>query len=190
MDILRSHQILTNQFIYATGVNINNTGKSGFTPLGWAVQNGNLSVVKALLSMRCEPPDTNQSKNQGYYVYQFDENENNDGSTSAAAPPPPDEPRTPDGMESLEWDKEQLDEEQQQVLQDAEQSWVSLYKWYASILERTGHVLPQEPIVENIDVNATDVYCRTALHYAAELGNEEIIRELLGAGDFLASATI
>jgi ankyrin repeat protein len=125
--------------------------------------------------MRCEPPDTNQSKNHGYYVYQFDENENNDGSASAAAPPPPEEPRTPDGM----------DEEQQQVLQDAEQSWVSLYKWYASILERTGHVLPQEPIVENIDVNATDVYCRTALHYAAELGNEEIIRELLGAGDFL-----
>ncbi|CAB3388628.1 Hypothetical predicted protein [Cloeon dipterum] len=167
------------------GININQIGKAGFTPLGAAVQNEKVSVIKALLSMKSE----SRSKNLGYYVYKYDVNENNPASSSSGSSSNIHQAEdeivlTPDGMESLEWDKELLEEGAAEKNEEPEQedSWASLYRWYASVLERTGHVLPQEPVLENIDVNATDVYCRTALHYAAELGNEEIISELLNAG--------
>jgi len=96
----------------------------------------------------------------------LDENENGEGDG---------EPGTPDGMERLEWESEHVEEE-------GEDQWGSQYRWYASILERTGRHLPQQPLVQNVDVNAADLYCRTALHYAAELGHEELIKELLNAG--------
>ncbi|XP_059480520.1 ankyrin repeat and KH domain-containing protein 1-like [Neocloeon triangulifer] len=160
------------------GLNINQIGKAGFTPLGAAVQSGQISVVRALLTLKNE--SSSRSRNMGYYVYQFDENENNPQSSSSHHQAEEEMVRTPDGMESLEWDRELPGEEQAEEAE--EDSYASLYRWYASILERTGHVLPQEPILENIDVNATDVYFRTALHYAAELGNEDIIKELLNAG--------
>jgi hypothetical protein len=74
----------------------------------------------------------------------------------------------------------------------AEDSWVSLYRWYASILERTGHAMlmispPSSPgkdgtFLEKIDVNCRDYYCRTAVHYAAEQGHDDILITLLDAG--------
>lgn len=73
----------------------------------------------------------------------------------------------------------------------AEDSWVSLYRWYASILERTGHAMlmispPSSPgratALEKVDVNCRDYYCRTAVHYAAEQGHDDILISLLDAG--------
>ncbi|GLH12594.1 Ankyrin repeat and KH domain-containing protein mask [Gryllus bimaculatus] len=83
---------------------------------------------------------------------------------------------TPDGMEKLEWDVEVEGSENAEADDD---SFTSLYRWYADILDRTGSLLQNS---HEFDVNHQDVYGRSAVHYAAEHGHLEALRLLSAAG--------
>ncbi|KAJ4431835.1 hypothetical protein ANN_20440, partial [Periplaneta americana] len=89
--------------------------------------------------------------------------------------------RTPDGMDGLEWDVE-VEEKGKSSDGDEEEeddSWASLYRWYADILDRTSSLLQ---LPHRCDVNHQDVYGRCAVHYAAEQGHLDALRLLTAAG--------
>lgn len=96
------------------------------------------------------------------------------------------EPKTPDDMDNLEWDCELHHQEYESKLEDSEEadSWIDLYRWYADYLAQTCPV--DIPVKQNpscrIDVNQLDMYRRTAMHYAAEQGNMEVLQLLINAG--------
>jgi hypothetical protein len=88
--------------------------------------------------------------------------------------------RTPDGMDGLEWDVEVEDKERSNEGEEEEDSWASLYRWYADILERTSSLLQ---LPHHCDVNHQDVYGRCAVHYAAEQGHVDALHLLTAAGN-------
>ncbi|PSN57585.1 hypothetical protein C0J52_00531 [Blattella germanica] len=87
--------------------------------------------------------------------------------------------RTPDGMDGLEWDVEVEDKGRNSESEEEEDSWASLYRWYADILDRTSSLLQ---LPHKCDVNHQDVYGRCAVHYAAEQGHMDALRLLTAAG--------
>ena len=87
--------------------------------------------------------------------------------------------RTPDGMDGLEWDVEVEDKARNSDGEEEEDSWASLYRWYADILDRTSSLLQ---LPHKCDVNHQDVYGRCAVHYAAEQGHVDALCLLTAAG--------
>ncbi|KAJ9584677.1 hypothetical protein L9F63_020980, partial [Diploptera punctata] len=88
--------------------------------------------------------------------------------------------RTPDGMDGLEWDVEVEDKgRKSEGEEEEEDSWASLYRWYADILDRTSSLLQ---LPHKCDVNHQDVYGRCAVHYAAEQGHVDALCLLTAAG--------
>jgi hypothetical protein len=87
--------------------------------------------------------------------------------------------RTPDGMDRLEWDVEVEDKGKSSEGEEEEDSWASLYRWYADILDRTSSLLQ---LPQRCDVNHQDVYGRCAVHYAAEQGHMDALHLLTEAG--------
>lgn len=96
------------------------------------------------------------------------------------------EPITPDDMDNLEWDSELEPEKFDGPCDDRENSdsWVNLYRWYADYLAISCAVdiSVQHSTCLQIDVNQLDMYRRSAMHYAAEQGNMEVLHVLLSAG--------
>jgi ankyrin repeat protein len=88
--------------------------------------------------------------------------------------------RTPDGMDGLEWDVEVEDNGRGSEGEEEEDSWASLYRWYADILDRTSSLLQ---LPHRCDVNHQDVYGRCAVHYAAEQGHVDALHLLTAAGN-------
>lgn len=86
--------------------------------------------------------------------------------------------RTPDGMDGLEWDVE-VEDKGKGSEGEEEDSWASLYRWYADILDRTSSLLQ---LPHRCDVNHQDVYGRCAVHYAAEQGHVDALHLLTTAG--------
>lgn len=87
--------------------------------------------------------------------------------------------RTPDGMDRLEWDVEVEDKGKGSEGEEEEDSWASLYRWYADILDRTSSLLQ---LPQRCDINHQDVYGRCAVHYAAEQGHVDALHLLTAAG--------
>ncbi|XP_050675784.1 ankyrin-3-like isoform X2 [Leptidea sinapis] len=116
-------------------------------------------------------------KNQGYFVLI-----NSDGSSS-------DESRlrspTCTSLEStpvdLEWD-EDFSNVAPPTVED--ESWCSMYMWYAAILENTGAAIEAASKFTN-GINQQDAFMRTALHYAAEQGHTDVVNLLINAGSKL-----
>jgi hypothetical protein len=86
--------------------------------------------------------------------------------------------RTPDGMDRLEWDVE-VEDKGKSSEGEEEDSWASLYRWYADILDRTSSLLQ---LPQRCDVNHQDAYGRCAVHYAAEQGHVDALYLLTAAG--------
>lgn len=108
---------------------------------------------------------SNENKNIGYFVVRKDldpDDEIGDGPT-------------PEGMEALEWDVEIKDTDEP----SNDESYSSLYKWYADILNRTSDLL-KNPLPS--DINQIDRYGRTAMHYASDQGHTLIVQLLLSSG--------
>lgn len=93
---------------------------------------------------------------------------------------------TPDGMDNLEWENELQLEVCHSPEDDTEisDSWVDLYRWYADYLAESCGIdrSLQQGTSLHIDVNQLDMYRRSAMHYAAETGNMEVLRVLFSAG--------
>lgn len=90
--------------------------------------------------------------------------------------------RTPDGMDRLEWDVEVEDKGKSSEGGEEDDSWASLYRWYADILDRTSSLLQ---LPQHCDVNHQDVYGRCAVHYAAEQGHVDALHLLTAAGSHM-----
>lgn len=167
-------------------MNINNICSNGLTPLGAAVHLGNIHVCEILienyqrqkeestthknkklcLSLDNTYNSKNENKNIGYYVVRKDLDTNDDEIGDGP---------TPEGMEALEWDVEI--KETDEVSND--ESYSSLYKWYADILNRTSDLL-KNPLPS--DINQMDRYGRTAMHYAADNGEPSVVQLLISNG--------
>lgn len=153
---------------------------NGLTPLGAAVHLGNILICEILLDSYCNQKDScvihkkkkvclnqnNENKNIGYYVVRNDLAKNDDEVYNVS---------TPEGMEALEWDVEF--KESDEVSPD--ESYSSIYKWYADILNRTSDLL-KNPFPN--DINQMDRYGRTAIHYAVENGNLSVVQLLISSG--------
>lgn len=107
-----------------------------------------------------------ENKNIGYYVVRKDLDSNDDEIGDGP---------TPEGMEALEWDVEIKDTDEP----SCDESYSSLYKWYADILNRTSDLL-KNPLPS--DINQIDRYGRTAMHYASDQGNASVVQLLLTNG--------
>lgn len=89
---------------------------------------------------------------------------------------------TPEGMESLEWDVECEDDwGDDSELCGEDDVWANQYRWYASILDRTGGLMQERG--RGCDINLQDYRGRTAVHYAAEHSQLEALNFLVSAGD-------
>ncbi|XP_038207814.1 ankyrin-2-like [Zerene cesonia] len=123
---------------------------------------------------------TKTDKNQGYFVIV-----NSDGSSSDESrlsniiSPKSSLAATP--LAELEWD-EDIGNVAPTTSED--ETWSSMYKWYAAILEKSGAAIAAATMVSN-GLNQQDAFMRTALHYAAEQGHTDIVKLLLDSGSKL-----
>lgn len=101
-----------------------------------------------------------QCKNIGYFVVCKDLDDLGEGPT-------------PDGMEGLEWDMEITDDNNVDELPTPPE--ISIYKWYAKILNQTSVVLKSP---EN-DIGRLDRHGQNVLHYAIGVGNMEMTQYLI-----------
>ncbi|RVE42749.1 hypothetical protein evm_012610 [Chilo suppressalis] len=120
-------------------------------------------------------------KNQGYFVFIHSEGSSSDenkvpGLKSPTSPLP----LTPSPQSDLEWDEE-INSDTPVVGTSEDETWSSMYKWYAAILENTGAAIASASAATN-GIDQQDTYMRTALHYAAEQGHEAVVCLLLNAG--------
>ncbi|XP_060518374.1 putative ankyrin repeat protein RF_0381 isoform X2 [Cylas formicarius] len=160
-------------------IHINKICSNGMTLVGAAAQTGNLALLKLLLEyhnhrtsmdprpkpqyLQLECNNQNMYKNIGYFVVCRDLEENDFG----------DGP-TPEGMEGLEWDMEVNDSSFPQE-DDPVDDTINMYKWYASILNRTS-VLLESP---DKDFGRLDRHGQSVLHYAVNSGNIDMVEYLM-----------
>ncbi|ENN77286.1 hypothetical protein YQE_06112, partial [Dendroctonus ponderosae] len=156
-------------------IHINKICRNGMTLIGAAAQTGNLPLLKLLIDFhnsKSIPLNSIENRNKpqylhldisspkrctniGYFVVtREEENEFGDGPT-------------PEGMEELEWDLEVNDGTNFNAdPEPVEDSTVDLYRWYASILNRTA-VLLESP---ERDFSRLDQHGQSVLHYAINSG--------------------
>lgn len=86
---------------------------------------------------------------------------------------------TPEGMEGLQWEDEIAQRQQSQKAKEDvfDDEWSVLYRYYASVIEKTGEMLANT-------VNAREPHCLDAfqhapIHYAATVGSYECVELLL-----------
>ncbi|OWR42419.1 putative ankyrin repeat-containing protein [Danaus plexippus plexippus] len=117
-------------------------------------------------------------KNQGYFVFIHSDGSSSDESKLSLKTPvsPTSAVSTP--QLDLEWDEETINVA---PTTKEDETWSSMYQWYAAILECTGAAIASASVVSN-GIDQQDAFMRTALHYAVEQGHSEIVRHLLDAG--------
>ncbi|CAH2104638.1 unnamed protein product [Euphydryas editha] len=121
---------------------------------------------------------SSHENNQGYFVFIHNDGSSSDESKIGSSKSPVSSSSivsTPQA--ELEWDEEILNVA---PTTSEDESWTSMYKWYAAILECTGAAIASASIVTN-GIDQHDAFMRTALHYAAEQGHSEIVKLLIDA---------
>ncbi|XP_026738480.1 serine/threonine-protein phosphatase 6 regulatory ankyrin repeat subunit B-like isoform X2 [Trichoplusia ni] len=126
----------------------------------------------------CEAKTSRSDKNQGYFIFTHSEGSSSDESkTSSLKSPVTSSSLTPSPQADLEWDEDIVNVA---PTTSEDETWSTMYKWYASILENTGPVLASASLVTKA-IDKLDGYKKTALHYAAEEGHTEVVRTLIEA---------
>ncbi|XP_075992285.1 uncharacterized protein LOC142987424 [Anticarsia gemmatalis] len=123
--------------------------------------------------------DVNADKNQGYFVLIHSEGSSSDESkiNNLRSPLSPSS-LTPSPQADLEWDEDIVNVA---PTTSEDETWCSMYKWYAAILESTGAAIASASVVSH-GIDQQDAFMRTALHYAAEQGHIGIVKILIEAG--------
>uniref|UniRef100_A0A2A4K1M0 SOCS box domain-containing protein n=1 Tax=Heliothis virescens TaxID=7102 RepID=A0A2A4K1M0_HELVI len=116
--------------------------------------------------------------NQGYFVFIHSEGSSSDESKMSVKSPITSSPLTPSPQADLEWD-EDIGNVAPTTSED--ETWSSMYKWYAAILESTGAAIASASVVTN-GIDQHDAFMQTALHYAAEQGHAGVVKLLIEAG--------
>ncbi|KAG6454088.1 hypothetical protein O3G_MSEX008474 [Manduca sexta] len=118
-------------------------------------------------------------KNQGYFVFIHSDGSSSDESRFSGLRAPLSPPSlTPSPQADLEWDE---DIGTVAATTSEDETWSSMYKWYAAILECTGAAIASASVVSN-GIDQQDAFMRTALHYAAEQGHLSVVKLLIEAG--------
>ncbi|CAH0700619.1 unnamed protein product [Spodoptera exigua] len=117
--------------------------------------------------------------NQGYFVFTHSDGSSSDESKigSLKSPMTP-SPLTP-SPQDLEWD-EDIGNVAPTTSED--ESWTSMYKWYAAILESTGAAIASASAMFTAGIDQHDAFMHTPLHYAAEQGHVGVVKLLIEAG--------
>lgn len=130
--------------------------------------------------------ESREEPNLGYFIVVHNDNKLEEETKRSTCGDLSTDPITPDDMDNLEWDSELQPEKFDSPCDSAENSdsWVNLYRWYADYLANSCAVdmSVQRGTCLKIDVNQLDMYRRSAMHYAAEQGNIEVLHILLRAG--------
>ncbi|CAG5022018.1 unnamed protein product [Parnassius apollo] len=117
--------------------------------------------------------------NQGYYVFIHSDGSSSDESRISSLRSPVTPPSLVTSPQiDLEWDEE-IGSVAPMTSED--ETWSSMYKWYAAILECTGAAIASASVVSN-GIDQQDAFMRTALHYAVDQGHPGIVKLLLDAG--------
>ncbi|CAG9784426.1 unnamed protein product [Diatraea saccharalis] len=119
-------------------------------------------------------------RNQGYFVFIHSEGSSSDESKVTCLKSLSPSSLTPSPQSDLEWDEE-IDNDTPIVGTSEDETWSSMYRWYAAILESTGAAIASASAATN-GIDQQDTYMRTALHYATEQGHEAVVGLLLKAG--------
>ncbi|CAB3249985.1 unnamed protein product [Arctia plantaginis] len=118
-------------------------------------------------------------KNQGYFVFIHSEGSSSDESKIGSLKSPLSPTLlTPSPQADLEWDEE-IGNVAPTTSED--ETWSSMYKWYAAILESTGAAIASASVVSN-GIDQQDAFMRTALHYASEQNHLNAVKLLIEAG--------
>ncbi|XP_028043180.1 putative ankyrin repeat protein RF_0381 isoform X3 [Bombyx mandarina] len=146
-------------------------------------KNINEKKIKDYSVGKCEKLDLSHTgqieKNKGYFVFIH-----NDGSSSdetrvpSLKSPKSSSSMSPSPQADLEWD-EDIGNTAPTTSED--ETWSSMYKWYAAILESTGAAIASASKVTN-GIDQQDAFMRTALHYASEQGHIDTAKLLIEAG--------
>lgn len=95
---------------------------------------------------------------------------------------------TPEGMEGLQWEDEiaqpsqtknqlKLDDPNGDVAAEKDDEWSVLYRYYASVIEKTGEMLANT--ISSRDPHCLDAFRQGPIHYAASAGSIECMELLL-----------
>lgn len=85
---------------------------------------------------------------------------------------------TPDGMDDLQWEDEiELSNTQPVNETTVDDEWSVLYRYYASIIEKTGEMLADTLSIR--EPHCLDAFQNAPIHYAAMVGDYECLRLLL-----------
>ncbi|KAJ8729440.1 hypothetical protein PYW08_001021 [Mythimna loreyi] len=124
--------------------------------------------------------------NQGYFVFIHSEGSSSDESKMGSLKSPiTSSSLTPSPQADLEWD-EDIGNVAPTTSED--ETWSSMYKWYAAILESTGAAIASASVVTN-GIDQHDAFMQTALHYAAEQGHAGVVKLLIEAGSKIDAET-
>ncbi|XP_072936576.1 uncharacterized protein [Epargyreus clarus] len=123
--------------------------------------------------------DIQKDRNQGYFVIIHSDGSSSDESKINSLKSPLSPPSLVTSPQAdLEWD-EDIGNFAPTTSED--ETWSSMYRWYAAILENTGAAIAAASVVTS-GVDQQDAFMRTALHYASEHGHIEVVKQLIDAG--------
>lgn len=85
---------------------------------------------------------------------------------------------TPDGMDDMQWEDEIEQPQTEQIKEDTvDDEWSVLYRYYASIIEKTGEMLANT--ISMREPHCLDAFQQAPIHYAATVGSYECMELLL-----------
>lgn len=92
-----------------------------------------------------------------------------DGESEAKKWKPHDGDKTPEGMDGLQWEDE-IEQPQSELIKEDSPSdeWSVLYRYYASIIEKTGEMLANT--ISFREPHCLDAFQQAPIHYAATVG--------------------
>lgn len=174
-----------NLFQYLLGANPTTIISIGRTAIGLACLKKHPKILELLLKACLEQPTT-------FATYSSTDCDTSDGESDAKKWKKVDnqgfgdEVVTPEGMDGLQWEDEIQNAPQQSnsVANDNksktdlnDDEWSVLYRYYASVIEKTGDMLANTIAVR--EPHCLDAFRQAPIHYAATVGSYECMELLL-----------
>lgn len=176
-----------NIFVTILGANPTTISSCGRTAIGIACLNKFHEILEILLQSCAEyKPRAILAQQSSYPASYDDENEtkrirNLENALSYNTSSNHDGDMTPEGMEGLQWEDE-IDQQRQHSTQKSkddvfDDEWSILYRYYASVIEKTGEMLANT--ISAREPHCLDAFQHAPIHYAATVGSYECVGLLL-----------
>lgn len=157
-------------FIFSQGANPTVIISSGRTAIGLACLNKYANILKVLLESCAEYQPMG-----GVDRTEWSTDGDGDGGSEAKKWKRIDDENTPEGMEGLQWEDEITQQKAKEETVDDE--WSVLYRYYASVIEKTGEMLANT--ISAREPHCLDAFQQAPIHYAATVGTYECMELLL-----------